>query len=158
MDALTFRALSLLPSVEQSKIRALAVFGDLDDLVQNAWLATLEAKSGGLANVKRGVKRGDSVRSLADRARSRSRRYTQDPVYYSRSLESVADVAADGGDDGAPRARKRREITREVTADFGVGGRRARQIVAAQIERVRVNGDLFLDDGSDGDDDGEDGK
>lgn len=141
-EALTLRALSLLPTAEQAKIRALAAFGDLDDLVQNACLAALEAKTGGLAQVKR----GDSMRSLSDRARSRTRNFTQDPAHYGRGLDGIADVAADAADK-APRARKRREITREVAGDFGVTPRRARQIVAAQVERAR-QGDLFFDDGS----------
>ena len=144
-EALTLRALSLLPTAEQAKIRALAVFGDLDDLVQNACLAALEAKNGGLSKVKR----GDSLRSLAERARSRTRRYTQDPAFYGRSLDGIADVAADADAAGAPRGRKRREISREVAADFSVTPRRARQIVAAQVERAK-QGDLFADEGSDG--------
>lgn len=146
--SLTHRALSLLPAAEQVKIRALAAFGDLDDLVQNAHLAALEAKRGGLARVKR----GDSVRSLADRARSRTRRYTQDPVYFSRGLDGIADVA-EAAAEKAPRARKRREITREVAADFRVTPRRARQIVSAQVERAK-QGDLFADS-DDGDDEGD---
>lgn len=150
--ALTIRALSLLPSAEQSKLRALAVFGDLDDLVQNAALAMLEAKNGGLAQVKR----GDSVRSLAARARSRSRRYTQDPVYYSRSIDGIDGIADTLAHVAAQptAARKKREIAREVAADHRVTTRRARQIIAAQVERAR-QGDLFADDGSD---DGEKGE
>lgn len=139
-EALTFRVLAGLPAAEQAKIRALAaMFGDLDDLVQNAWLAALEAKRGGLAQVKR----GDTVRTLADRARCRTRREnTQDPAFYGRGLDGIAETAAD-----ATRSRKRREITREVTADFGVTPRRARQIVARQLQRAQ-QGDLFFDGGS----------
>lgn len=142
-EALTFRALALLPAAEQGEIRAVAHFGDLDDLVQNAWLAALEAKRSGLSNVKR----GDSVRSLADRARSCSRRYTQDPVYYGRSLDGLADMPVEPQ---AAGGMTRREIAREITADFRVGPRRARQIIERQIDRARM-GDLFAD--LDGDDD-----
>lgn len=139
MNALTLRALALLPSAERAKIRAHKYLDELEDLVQNAWIELLEMES------------GDTMRSLADRARSDSRRFTQDPAHYSRPLDGIADVAVDKQ---PTRARKKKEIVLEITADFKVGKRRGRQIVDRQIDRARL-GDLFADDGSDGDDDGE---
>lgn len=137
MNTLTHRTLAMLPPDTQAKIRAHQYIDDIDEIVQNAALALLEAR------------RDDTVRDVFKRARSGARRRTQDPAYYGRSLDGIADtLAADADAAGAPRARKRKEITREVAADFRVTPRRARQIVAQQLQRAQ-QGDLFADDGSD---------
>lgn len=129
MNTLTLRTMLTFPPELQHSVRAHR-FDDIDELVQQVALSLLEAS------------RDDTMRAIFNRARSVARRFTQDLAHHSRSLESVADVAADGGDDGAPRARKRRKIAREVSADFGVTTRRARQIIAAQVKRAQ-QGDLF---------------
>lgn len=136
MNALTLRALAALPLETQAQIRAHQYIDDLDEIIQNAWLARLET----------GSDDDDAMRSIADRARSDSRRYTQDPAYYGRGLDGIADTCA-GAVERPTRARKKREIVLEVTADFRVGKRRGRQIVDRQIDRAKL-GDLFADDGS----------
>lgn len=135
--SLSHRVLATFPPSLQAQIRAQAErgFDDIDDLVQDAALHLLAGAGFGSA-------------------RSAGRRYTQDPAYYGRSLDGIADTLA--AESAQPtRARKKREIAREITADFRVGKRRARQIVAAQLERAK-QGDLFVhDEDEDGEDDDE---
>lgn len=136
-DALTARVLSTFPPSLQAQVRSHSELGfaDIHDLVQAAAVALLEARH------------GDTMLAIFSRARSASRRYTQDPVYYGSPIDGIADTCAHVA--AQPTcSRKKREIAREVSADFGVTGRRARQIVAAQLERAR-QGDLFADDRSD---------
>lgn len=142
MNALTARTLGTLPAELQQQIRAHR-FDDLDELVQAAALALLEAK------------RGDTLAQIFNRARSNVRRFSQDVAHHSRPLDGVAEIADGGGDEPSPL--RRRDIAREIAREHGVTARRARQIVAEQIARAKTNRDLFADDGNDGDD-GEDGK
>lgn len=132
MNTLTFRTLSTFPAELQSYALAHA-YDDFDELVQQVALALLEAKS------------GDTLRAIFNRARSACRRYTQDLAYYGRGLDGIADPATDDKPDDEPPSgggRKRRELTREIAADRGVTARRARQIVAEQVQRAK-RGDLF---------------
>lgn len=143
MNPLTLRTLALLPVADQEKIRAHKYRDELDELVQNAWLARLETGTGS----------GDTMRSPADRARSRTRRRKQDPACYGRPLDGIA---ANDKHKQPTLALKKREIVQEVAADFGVTTRRGLQIVSSQIERAKM-GDLFIaGDGSGDEDDGED--
>lgn len=144
MNALTFRTLGTLPAELQSQIRA-HHFDDLDEIVQAAALALLEARA------------GDTMSKIFSRARSATRRFTQDLAHHSTGIDAVAESAVAGRQEQTPMCR--RDITREVAQQYGVTPRRARQIVAEQIERTKINRDLFVDDENrDVEDDGEGGK
>lgn len=135
MNALTARTLATFPAEIQAQILSHR-FDDLDELVQAAALALLEARS------------GDTMSQIFKRARSAARRFTQDLAHHSRPLDAVAEVAV--ADRQEPTPTRRRDITREIVQAHGVTPRRARQIVAGQIERARMNGDLFGDDDGSG--------
>lgn len=127
MNALTARTLCTLPAELQTQIRAHRFGDDLDELVQAAALALLEAHS------------GDTLAAIFKRARSAARRFTQDLAHHSAGLDDVGDVAAGRYE---PTPLRRQDITREIVQQHGVTPRRARQIVAAQLERAK-QGDLF---------------
>lgn len=132
VNALTLRTLATFPPELQTRCRA-HIYDDFDELVQQVALALLEAR------------RDDTLRAIFNRARSAVRRYTQNPAHYGRDIDGIAeDVAADYTPAGG---KKQREIAREISADHGVTTRRARQIIAAQVERAK-QGDLFAGDGS----------
>lgn len=133
MNALTARTLCTLPAELQTQIRAHR-HDDLDELVQAAALALLEAKS------------SDTMSQIFKRARSAARRFTQDLAHHSRPLDAVAEVAVT--DRQEPSPTRRRDITREIVQQHGVTQRRARQIVQEQIARAKANRDLFADDES----------
>lgn len=124
MNALTARTLSTFPAELQSHVRAHR-FDDLDELVQQVALALLEAKS------------GDTLAKIFNRARSATRRITQDPAFWGRDVDIDA---------AAPIKKeekiKKKQVVQQVAADQGVSDRRARQIVAEQLERAK-QGDLF---------------
>ncbi len=127
MNALTLRTLATFPAELQTWIRAHAArFGDIDELVQQVAVVLLEAS------------RDDTIRTIFNRARSACRRFTQDLAHYGRGLDGVADTHTHAPDGG----KKKREIARSISADYGVTTRRARQIIAAQVKRAQ-QGDLF---------------
>lgn len=139
MNALTARIFATFPPELQSQVRSHR-FDDIDEVVQAVALALFEARG------------KTTMYQIFKRARSNVRRFSQDLARHSAGLDAVAEIAV--ADQQDPTPLRRRDITREIVQQHGVTPRRARQIVAGQIERAKINGDLFLDD--ENDDDGED--
>lgn len=132
--ALHFRALDALPEPLAALCRAHPFPHELGELVQEAALAMLEQP-------------GATAQQIYKRARSRLRRYTQNPAYYGTSY-SIDDLAAPepGGDE--PPTPTRKQIRAQIQSDLGVSTRDAQRMLKKQLERMRENGDLFVADES----------
>lgn len=135
MNALTFSVLATFPLDLQHDIRAHA-YDDLDELVQQCAISLLTASA------------TDTLGEIFARARSATRRVTQDPAFWGRDVDIDADAPVT-----IKKTIKKKTVVQQVAADQGVSDRRARQIVAEQLERAG-QGDLFFE--IDGDDEGED--
>lgn len=133
MNALTMRALATFPDGLREEIRSHAFADELDDLVQQAALALLEA--GGAA--------GDVFR----KARSATRRFTQNPAYYGVGIDDLALAVPDADDEPTPTPT-RRQVRKQIEADLGISTRAAQRALKKQLARVRENGDLFVADES----------
>lgn len=133
MNALTARIFATFPPELQSQVRSHR-FDDIDEVVQAVALALFEARG------------KTTMYQIFKRARSNVRRFSQDLARHSAGLDAVAEIAV--ADQQDPTPLRRRDITRELAQTHGVTPRRARQIVAEQIERAKVNRDLFADDKS----------
>ncbi|MDA8256585.1 MAG: hypothetical protein M0Z99_13265 [Betaproteobacteria bacterium] len=129
---LTLRALAALPPDLQQAVRANHhPADDLGELISEVALALLEAGQ------------HETFAKIFSRARSRCRRFTQDPAHYGAALD-VADAQGHEIDDAAPAPRKARALARaRIEADQGVSKRTAQRRIKAQLELARVQGDLF---------------
>lgn len=138
MTDLHFRALAALPAPLAALCRAHAYVDELQELVQEAALALLAAP-------------GDSAQRIYNRARSRVRRYKQNPAYYaSNSTTSLDDLAAPEADNDELPALTRKQIRAQIQADLGLNTRDAQRLLKKQLKRMRENGDLFAESGNDG--------
>lgn len=133
MSPLTRRVLSGFPQEIQALIRAHRFDGD-DELVQN--VALLLAQEHVCASAGADV--------IFSRARSLTRRQTQDPACWAAGFGVAEDIDADDVAQACTgrRGGERAALVREVAARDGVTLRRAQQRVAAQVERA-AQGDLF---------------
>lgn len=125
MNTLTFRTLSTFPPELQAQVRAHR-FDDLDELVQQCAISLLTASA------------TDTLGDIFDRARSATRRITQDPAFWGRDVDIDADAPVK-----KEEKIKKKQVVQQVAADHRVSDRRARQIVAEQLERAG-QGDLFM--------------
>jgi len=105
-------------------------------LIQNYALAWIEARA------------GDSLDSIFGRARSRTRKLSQDPSHYGQGVDSAATAADD--DAGRPAwsaPATKKQVRAQVEADLGLSRRTAQRAIARQLDRARM-GDLFAEGGA----------
>lgn len=129
--ALHFRALAALPAPLAALVRAHEYANEIADLVQEAALAALLAKP------------GDSAQQIYNRARSRVRRFTQDPAHHGACIDG-----REVGAGAASASPTRKQVRARVQADLGLSTRSAQRALKKQLERMRQNGDLFAGDES----------
>lgn len=131
MNALTARALAALPADLQTQARqhCRTHVGDrLDDLISELWLSLAVARP------------SDTQEIIFKRARSATRRFTQDISHFSRALDE--DEAIENQNHCESETFNRADITREIADQEQITKRAAQYRIKKQIERAK-HGDLF---------------
>ncbi len=132
---LTLRALAELPAPLANKVRAHAYRAETADLISEVWISLAEASA------------GDSLGKIFNRARSRTREFSQDPAHYGVAIYGREDLAE--GDAPVYSARVRGEASASMAAREGISRRAAQYRIKKQRERgEQGQGDLFGEAGS----------